>query len=101
MKKTAPAFFGMTAAGVGAAGSLLGAAGGLFGGSPKQTHIDDSAVRQQMQQREIAERQKEQAASRVQQQGNVNLQAQDNAARQRVEALDRIVGAFQQNLRIK
>jgi len=100
MKKVAPQFFGMTVAGVGAASSLLGASGGLFKGAPKQTHLDDAAVRQQMQAKQIAAQQQEGAAQRVQQQSTTDLQAQQVAARQRVEALDRVVGAFQQNMRI-
>jgi hypothetical protein len=99
--RVAPSLFGMTAEGVTAGASVLGALGGLFGGGGGQTIVDDSKVRQQMQAREIAERQKEQAASRVQRAGEVQLQTQDKAARQRVEALDRIINTFQQNLRIR
>lgn len=102
--RTAPGFFGLTVAGVGAAGNILGglgsAAGGLFGGN-KQTLLDDSAVRQQLQEREIAARQAEQAAARTQRAGETGAQADRDATRQRVEALDRIIGIFRQNLRIK
>lgn len=84
-----------------AAAPVISAVGGLFGGGGGQTHIDDSKVRQQMQAREIAERQKEQAAARSQRAGEVELKTQEAAARQRVEALDRIIGTFQSNLRIR
>lgn len=102
MEKVAPKLFGLTAAGATAAGSILGGLGGLFGGGGGgQVVVDDSKVRQQMQAREIAERQKEQAASRVQRAGEVQLGALDDASRKRVEALDRIIGTFQQNLRVR
>jgi hypothetical protein len=98
--RVAPALFGLTAAGVSAGASALGSLGSLFGGGGGgQTVVDDSKVRQQMQAREIAERQKEQAASRVQRSQEVQLGALDDAAKKRVEALDRIIGTFQQNLR--
>jgi hypothetical protein len=82
----------------GLAGAAISPLAGMF---QKQTHIDDSAVRHQMQAREIANRQKEQAASRSQRAQETELGTQNQAARQRVEALDRIINAFQQNLRVR
>lgn len=96
--RIAPTLFGIDDAIIGAG---LGTAGSIFGGAPKQTHLDDSAVRQQLQAKQIAAQQQEGAAARTQQAVGVSLQAQDEAARKRVEALDRIIGTFQQNLRIR
>lgn len=94
-----PTFF--DPATISAAGGILGGLGSAFGGSKKQTFIDNSPVQHQMQQRDIANRQKEQAAMQTQRAGEQNIKVQDAAARQRVEALDRIIGTFQQNLRIR
>lgn len=92
----APTFF--DPATIGAVGGALGGIGSIFGGGPQV--VDDSKVRQQMQEREITARQAEQGRAATQRAGEVELQTQEQASRQRVEALDRIIGAFQQNLRI-
>jgi len=93
--RIAPTFF--TAAGVAAAGGVLANLGSAFLGRSK----DNAAAQKQRQDREIAARQQEQAAGRVQQAGQQQLSTQESTSRQRVEALDRIIGAFRQNLRIK
>ena len=80
-----------------AASAASGLIKGLSGG-PAQ--LDNTAVNQQLQEREIKARQAEQAAARASRAGEVSLNAQQDASRQRVEALDRIVGALQNNLRV-
>jgi len=93
MKRIAPGFFSPTAI-----GGVLGGLGSVFGS--KQKFIDNSPVQQQMQANQIKSQQAEQANVREQQASQQHLKSQSDAARQRVDALDRIIRTFQQNLRV-
>lgn len=83
-----------------AVGSLAGGIGSIFGGSPKQTIVDDSAVRQQLAAKQQAFQGVEAAKSRSQRAGEFQITAEQQAARDRAEALDRIIANFQSNLRL-
>lgn len=80
-------------------GGVLGGVSQLFGGG-QQSFLDTSRVQQQQQERSLTQQQVELSRGRVERAGERQLSVQQQAARQRVEALDRIIGIFQQNLRI-
>ncbi len=80
-------------------GQLLGAGVSLMG--MKKEYLDDSAVKQQMQNKQIAAQRQGQSASLTQRASESDLASQQSSARQRVEALDRVIGTFQKNLRIR